>query len=139
MYFYVHGCNQGHMAFMLKKIKWTWIHSCELEKVASSSITTIFFASQVSHVLFSNYVQDPWWKVILLKATRFWIKFGLNVDHVEPMGLVANTMENNGQHVNIRSDEGQLSSFHATAMDEDRSELLDLFQKLNNFRWGPWL
>jgi hypothetical protein len=24
-------------------------------------------------------------------------------------------------------------------MDEDRSELLDLFQKLNNFRWGPWL
>lgn len=59
------------------------------------------------------------------------------MDHVEPMGLVANTMENNGQHVNIRSDEGQLSSFHATAMDEDRSELLDLFQKLNNFRWGP--
>ncbi len=59
------------------------------------------------------------------------------MDHVEPMGPIANTMENNGLHVNTRSNEGKPSSYLATTMDEDRGELLGLLQKLNSSRWGP--
>jgi hypothetical protein len=66
-----------------------------LKKLLLTREQPFIFSSQVSQVFFLDYVQDLGWKILLLKVARSQREVGSNVDHVEPMGPITYTMENN--------------------------------------------